>query len=308
MDRKQNIVNELHKRARRNFTRRRVVLKSIDDLWQADLVEMHAFSDENNGYNYILTIIDGFSKYAWAVPLKNKRGLTVTESMINIFRNSNRIPKNLQTDMGNEFYNKSFTTLMTKHEINHYSSYSILKASIVERFNRTLKEKMWKMFSYQSSYKWIDKIEGLVKDYNNSIHRTIKMAPIDVNNKRIEKKLLDTVYKFKTIFKRNKFKIGDHVRITRYKKHFEKGYETNWSPEIFKIIKISNKFPVTYLIQDYQKHPILGRFYEQELQKVSDPNAYLIESVIRKKGDKIFVKWLGFDNSHNSWINKKDAI
>ncbi len=302
------IVTELHRPARKKFKRLHVVLKGIDDLWQADLVDMKAFSKYNNGYKYILTIIDGFSKVAWGIPLKNKSSASVCGSMHGIFQKSNRFPRNLHTDFGTEFYNSTFKDLMTKYNINHYSTYSHLKASIVERFNRTLKEKMWKTFSFFGTYKWIDKIDSLVNEYNNTKHSTIKLKPIEVNSKEIERKLLSTVYKKSRPFVKSKYKIGDYVRVSKYKGNFEKGYTPNWSPEIFKIIAVNTKFPVTYKLEDYQSLPIAGRFYEQELQKTNDENNYLIEKILKSNRDKYFVKWYGFDDLHNSWINKAEII
>lgn len=307
MTRKQ-IVNELHRSARKNFTRRHVVLKGIDDLWQADLVDMQSFKKYNKGFNYILTIIDGFSKFAWAVPLKNKSSESVCNSINEIFYKFKRIPQNLQTDCGKVFYNAAFEKLMKKHAINHYSTYSHLKASIVERFNRTLKNKMWKLFSFHGTYKWIDKIDSLINEYNNTKHRTIKMCPIEVNSKEIEQKLLQTVFCYVRPLVKNKFKIGEYVRVSKYKGVFEKGYTPNWSPEIFKIIALSKKFPVTYKLQDYQFKQIAGCFYEYELQKTKNSNNFLVEKILKRKGNQIFVKWYGFDDSHNSWVNKSDLI
>ena len=307
MSRKQ-IVNELHKPSRINFIRRKVILKSIDDLWQADLVDMIEFVKLNNGYKYILTVIDGFSKYAWAIPLKHKSSLCVSDAMQNIFDQEKRTPKNLQTDMGKEFYNKTFQNLMKANAINHYSTYTHLKASIVERFNRTLKTKMWKMFSYLGSYKWCDKLKHLLDNYNNTKHRTIKMKPSEVNSSAIEKYLLETVYKNSNQLSLNRYNIGDFVRVSKYKGVFQKGYTPNWSPEIFEIIAVNKKHPVTYVVKDYQNQIIAGRFYEHELQKTKNHTAFLIEKVLKRKGDQIFVKWYGFDNTHNSWINKSSVL
>lgn len=132
MSKKQQVVNELHKPARKNFKRRRVIIKGLDDLWQADLVEMGSYATENNEYKYLLTVIDSFSKYAWAMPIKNKSSEAVCNAMIKIFQHlSTRIPKNLQTDDGKEFFNKKFHSLMEEYGINHYSTFSIKKASIV---------------------------------------------------------------------------------------------------------------------------------------------------------------------------------
>ena len=213
---KRDIVNELHKEARKNLARRRVIVKGIDDLWQADLVEMIAYKSYNRGYRYLLTVIDTFSKKAWAEAVKNKTALTVTEAMKNIFNKSKRKPKNLQTDDGKEFFNTHFSQLMQSYQINHYSTYSALKASIIERFNRTLKGMMWKEYSYQGTFKWINIYQDLVDRYNNTYNRTIKMKPNKVNSTN-EKHLLDTVFNNIKIFRKPKFKVGDNVCISKYK-------------------------------------------------------------------------------------------
>jgi len=145
---KRQLTEELHRQGRKNFTRRRVIMKGMDDLWQADLVEMIPYQLYNMGYRYPLTVIDTFSKQAWGVAIKNKTGDSVTKSMKSIFDDAQRKPKNLQTDDGKEFFNKTFQNLMKLNHINHYSTYSILKAIIVKRFNRTIKNMMWKEFSY----------------------------------------------------------------------------------------------------------------------------------------------------------------
>lgn len=304
---KREVVDELHKLARKNFARRRVIIKGIDDLWQADLVEMGEYSSQNNGYKYLLNVIDTFSKYAWITPLKSKNAKDVARAMNHVFSAAKRIPKNLQTDDGKEFFNKEFQILMNKKKINHYSTYSVKKASIIERFNRTLKNMMWKEFSYNGSYKWLNIYKKLLEKYNNSKHRTIKMSPIDVN-KRNEKLILNTSYNHIKIFQKPKFKIGDYVRISKYKHVFEKGYTPNWTTEIFQVHKIPNTNPNTYILKDYQGNVIKGGFYEYELMKTKYPNLYLVEKVIKKRGNRVYVKWLGFPNEHNSWINENEIL
>lgn len=303
---KRDLVNELHKQARRVFNRRRVVMKGIDDLWQADLVEMGNYASHNKNYRYLLTVIDTFSKYAWAAPLKTKTALEVTKAMTEILK-SNRIPKNLQTDDGKEFFNKHFSKLMHEYGINHYSTYSRMKASIVERFNRTLKGMMWKEFSFNGSYHWIDIYKDLINEYNRKVHRTIKMPPIEVNSSN-EKKLLSTVYSHMKIYKMSKFNVGDYVRISKYKHVFEKGYTPNWTTEIFRIKTLKNTYPTTYILEDYQGNPIKGGFYDEELTKTQYPETFLVEKVLKTRGKKAFVKWLGFSSEHNSWINKDEIL
>lgn len=302
------LVNELHKPARRNFKRRTVITKGIDDLWQADLVEMGDYSADNQGYRYLLTVIDTFSKYAYVKPVKNKSGLEVTEAMKHIMQDhDNKAPTHLQTDFGKEFYNSHFKKLMKNYNIKHYSTYSALKASIVERFNRTLKGWMWKEFSLNGSYKWINNVQELVNKYNNTVHRTIKMKPRDVNLSN-EKHLLNTVYSKIKIFPYPKFKVDDKVRISKHKHIFEKGYTPNWTTEIFKIHAIKRTNPVTYIIKDYQNNIIQGSFYEGELLRSKYPDTYLVQKILRRKGNKVYVKWLGFSDKHNSWINKDDLL
>lgn len=303
-----DIINELHRRTRVNYPRRWVIIKGLDETFQADLVEMQSYAKQNKNYRYILVVIDIFSKFVWAEPIKTKTGGDVSKAMKKIFLSNNRIPKNLQTDLGKEFYNSQFQNLMKKFNVNHYSSYSNKKASIVERVNRTLKSLMWKEFSLQGSYKWLNILPKIVNIYNNKKHRTILMKPIDVT-KKVEKQLLNTVYNRIKMTSNTvpKFKVGDNVRISKQRGVFYKSYGHNWSNEIFVIKEVKFTNPITYLIIDKSNLPIKGVFYEQELQKVKYDDIYLVETILKEKGDKVYVKWLGFDNSHNSWISKNDS-
>lgn len=307
---KRSVVNEIHKYARINFPRRHVVMRDIDDLWQADLIDMQSVSKINGGYNYILAVIDTFSKYAWTIPLKNKNKDSVSEAFQSLLQKG-RIPKNLQTDQGTEFYNNKFKIILNLHNINHYSTYSTKKASIVERFIRTIKNKIYKEFSLQGSYKWKDELlDKVIKIYNNSVHRTIGMSPAQVgdNNKDLILKRYNEVCKCYNRKESNILKNGDFVRISKYKGTFEKGYTPNWSTEIFKIIKVQKSNPYSYLIEDMRHRPILGAFYKQELQKTEHPDVYLVEKILKRKGNKLYVKWLGFPSSENSWIDKTNKL
>lgn len=303
---KSQVVNELHRSVRKNFIRRRVIQKGIDDLWQADLVELQPYSDKNKGYRYLLTVIDTFSKFAWAIPLKTKTALDTTAAMESILKGKRKC-LNLHVDNGKEFYNKSFQTLMHKYNINLYSTYSNLKASIIERWNRTLKGRMWKVFSLQGTYKWLPIINQLVNDYNNTVHSKIRMKPADVT-KKFEKHLLTTVYNNMKIAGKAKLKVGDLVRISKYKGIFEKSYTHNWSTEIFKIIKVQITNPVTYILEDLNGEKIRGGFYEFEIQKSLAPDVYLVEKIIRRSGKRLYVKWLGLPTTENSWINSENII
>lgn len=307
---KLDVVNEIHKSVRINFPRRNVILKDIDDLWQADLIDMQTMSKVNSGCKYILAVIDGFTKYAWAIPLKQKSKEYVSKAFEKILKYG-RVPKNLQTDHGKEFYNDRFKNIVKNYNINHYSTYSTKKASIVERFIRTLKNKLYKSFSINGNYKWNN---GLLADklheYNCDVHRTVARPPISINhaNKLIVLQRYINMARCKKVTKCKKLQVGDFVRISKIKACFDKGYTPNWSTEIFKICKVQETNPTTYLIEDTYQRPIQGAFYSQELQKTKHPDVYLVEKVLKRNGNKLYVKWLGLPTSENSWIDKTNAL
>jgi hypothetical protein len=196
---------------------------------------------------------------------------------------------------------------LKKHNIHHFSSFSDKKASIVERVNRTLKERMWKYFTAQNSYRWIDVLDKLVEGYNTSFHRTIKMKPIDVN-KSNENQVWNNIYSSEKInSKKPKLKKGDLVRINKYKrKLLDKGYLPSWTEEIFRVTEVHNTSPTTYSLVDWNNETIEGRFYEAELQKVIDKGEYRIEKVVKtrtSKGKKeALVKWFGWPEKFNQWL------
>lgn len=312
MSEKQQVVEELHHSARKNYPRRHYVMRGVNDTFQADLIEMIPWASQNNGHRYILMVIDVFSKRAWAKQLKNKTGVEVTKAMASIFTsNPTHIPRNFHTDQGKEFYNQNFQRLMKQHGINHYSTYSKTKASIVERFNRTFLNKLWPKLNLQGSHKWLKHLQPIIQQYNSTVHRTIKMRPIDVTEEN-EGDLLQTVYKQNQTIIANKagskFKVNEYVRISKYKSIFEKGYTPNWSTELFRIARVLPTEPITYRLVYLNDDEVKGCFYEYELQRTKITDVYLVERVIRKKGNKLLVKWLGFDNSHSSWIDAKDFV
>ena len=277
---KRALVAELLKQARRHYPRRQVDIRDLDDTWQADLVDMSAYAKVNRGYHYLLTVIDNFSKFAWAVPIKTKNGPDVTSAMRSIL-NQGRQPRRLHVDQGKEFYNAHFKRLMEEYNIRLYSTFSNLKASICERFNRTLKTKMWKEFSFRGTYKWIDILPDLVLSYNTSKHRTIGMKPADVtaaNTNRLKK-----VYQQRLPPRqiKPKFKVGDKVRVSKYKHVFQKGYTPSFTTEIFTIDEVKPTIPITYRLKDYQDQPIQGGFYQEELTAAKYTDVYLIEKVLK---------------------------
>lgn len=169
----------LHKKIQKPNKYYKTMSNGIDHIWQADLVDVSNIAKENKNIKFILTCIDIFSKYAWAVPLKDKSAIEVANGFKKILKQ--RQPQKIQTDNGKEFFNRVFKELLKSKNIKIYSSLSIHKASIVERFNRTLREKLWRYFTSTEKNKFIDKLDEFLISYNNTFHYTIKMKPIEVN-------------------------------------------------------------------------------------------------------------------------------
>ena len=296
------LAEELHKPIRRKFNKRRVLVSGVDKIWAADLADMKAFSKYNQGYNFILVVIDIFSKYGWTIPLKNKEGKTVAEELKTIFKE--RKPEKMWVDKGKEFYNKDVKDL-----IELYSTENEETSSVVERWIRTMKEKMWKYFTDNNTYIYMDILPDLVNDYNKTRHSSIKMTPVEASKKKNELTVWRNLYpdRLKIHDINPKFSVGDKVRISKKKKTFEKGYITRWTEEIFTITKIKHTSPVTYKIADLNGEEIDGTFYEPELQKTSQ-QLFRIEKVIEKGKKKSLVKWKGYSDKFNSWIDDKDIV
>ena len=271
------LAEELHRPIKRKFKKRRVIVRGIDKIWAADLADMTVLSKENEGYRFLLLVIDTFSKYGYLIPLKDKKGETVADALKDIFKK--RKPEKLWTDKGREFYNKDVKDL-----VELYSTENEEKSSIAERWIRTIKEKMWKYFTDNNTYKYIDVLPDLVEDYNNTVHSSTKLTPKEASKKKNVLTVWRNLYpdRFKKYDITPKFSVGDRVRITKKKKVFEKVYTTRWTEEIFTITEIQNTNPVTYKLADLQGEEIKGTFYEPELQK-TEQQIYRIEKVIKKE-------------------------
>ena len=262
----EELAEELHKPVRHKFTRRNVLINGIDDVWSCDLVEMQEWSKENEGYRYMLNVIDVFSKYAWSIPLKDKRAKTVLDAFEKIVSESKRKPKHIWVDEGKEFYNKYIDEVTTENDIVRYSTHGEHKSAVVERFNRTLKTNMWKRFTAENTRNWINMLDKLLRDYNNKVHSTIKMTPVKASLKENEVTVWNNINRnVKLATNKELFQIGDTVRISRTKGIFEKGYLPNWSEELFTIFEVKKSNPPTYNLKDTLGEVISGSVYNEEL-------------------------------------------
>ena len=180
-----------------------------------------------------------------------------------------------------------------------YSTYNEGTFVVAERFIGTLKNKIFKHMTAISKNVYFDVLDDIVNKYNNTVHRTIKMKPIDVTN--------DSYTEYNEYFNKKdpKSKVGDHLRISKYKNIFAKGCAPNWLEENFVVSKIKNTVPWTYIVSDLNGQEITASFYVKESQKTSQEE-FRIEKVLKRKGDKLYVKWKKYDNRFSSWIDKKD--
>ena len=302
----------LHKPRRKRYPTLPVLVFNIDQQWVTDLVEVQTLAKYNKGNRYLLTVLDVLSKHAWVEPVKNKTGKAVTEAFEKILKRAKgRKPQNLQTDDGKAFYNKTFQELMKREKINHFSTAGDTKASVVERFNRTFKERMYRYFAVKNTFNYMSVLPALVKGYNASFHRSIGMAPNKVtlkNEHKVWNRLYAKKLKGKKPRRRTLLKVGDKVRLNKKFRTFKKSYLPGWTEEIFIVSAVRRGPPVTtYKITEYDGTPLKGTFYKQELQKVfqEDDDLFRVEKILKRKGDKVLVRWKGWPDKYNSWIEKK---
>ena len=314
-----------HKPIRRKFTRNKTITGEIDRQWQLDLMDMQALASHNDGFRYVVTGGDVFSRYAWAAPTKSKGGAAVTEAFEAM--TVERHPRSVQTDKGKEFPNKTFQDHLKSRDIEFFTSENDdIKASLVERLNRTLKEKLWRYFTHKRTYRYLDVLDQVVSSYNRTFHKTLKMAPADVSSENSEtifyrhdlptKEQIKAVWKNKTDARRSDTDViapGDRVRMLRAKGPFDKGYEGNWKEEVVNVAKTLGSRG--FELKDDTGEEIKGVFYPEEVQKVSKSRygkRYLIEKVLRYKTVKgkrlAFVRWSGYGDKFNEWIPVKQIV
>ena len=255
------LADELHKPVIKKFNKRKVYSQFKDNICGVDLADMQSLSRKNKGIKYLLCAIDLFSKYAFVVPLKNKKGISIVNAFNEIIKQSNRKPNKIKVDQEGECYNNVFKKWLSDNDIIMYSTYNEGKSVVAERFIRTLKNKLYKHMTATGKNGCYDVLDDVVNKYNNTKHSTIKMKPIDVKdtNKR--------VYIDEHNEKDSRFKVADRVRISKLKNIFAEGYTPNWSKELFIVDKINDTVPYTYNLKDLNDEEIIGSLYDRELEK-----------------------------------------
>ena len=312
----------LQRPLKRKFRRNKVITTGIDDQWDVDLMDMTKYSKYNNGWSFVLVVIDIFSKYVWMRPLKDKKGESVAKALKDILAEG-RKPNRIRTDKGQEFRSRQVETLLQQRGIQHlFAQNTEIKANYVERVIKTIRSKITRYITSKQSYSYIDTLQDFAQSYNKTYHRTIGMSPEKVTERK-ETHLWWQMYwpkeqvpkeKAKKIRKPFRFKLGDKVRITYIRNPFTREYDQKWSGEIFKVSQriLRGGLPV-YRLVDFNNEEIRGTFYQAELQKVEvrDDDLWKVEKILKTRGKgrnkQHFVKWLHWPKKFNSWIPARDV-
>ena len=303
----EDLSNELNKPVINKFERKKVIVNHIDEIHSYDLVDMSEYSRMNKGYKYIFANIDIFSKYSWSFPLKTKTIKEIKSCFEKIFKE--RKLSYIWSNQESAFFSKEMLKFFEDNNVKIYYTYLNLKAVFIERFNRSLRELMMKEFVKNKNTIWYNILPNLIKTYNNRYHHTIKMKPIAVN-KSNEKYIKNNFYTYDKTNKIPKFKINDLIRISLKRRQlFDKpSGNIKWSEELFKIYKINKSNVITNKIKDMNNEIIKGIFYEKEIQKTRNTSdKYIIEKILKTNKNKMYVKWRGYSNNFNSWIDKNSV-
>ncbi|MEW8509096.1 MAG: hypothetical protein AB2598_20640 [Candidatus Thiodiazotropha sp.] len=321
----------LQRDIKRKRKRRKVIVSGLDSQWGADLADVQSLSKSNEGIKFWLVVIDVFSKYLFVVTLKDKKASSVVEAFRKVL-NQGRIPEVVFSDKGGELNNSLLKKEFQKYHIKYFTTQNDdIKNSIAERVIRTLRNKLYRVFQKQRSYRYIEILPDIVKGYNNTNHRSIGMAPVEVTkdneavtwdrmyNDQQQKKRRDRKeegikkpkkWRGKVLFK---FKVGDYVRLAHSRYLFQRDYHQKWTTELFKVSERFLKENIAlYRVVDLLNDPISGNFYSWELMKADQANEFWrVESILqsrKRKGKKEYlIKWEGYGDKFNSWVPASDV-
>ena len=307
----------LHKPAQINFKRPKFLSFRPEFAWDSDTANMTKFSEHNNGYKYFAVFIDIFTRYLYTVPLKTLQGVEMSKAISKVISEDDRKPVHLRNDGGGEYVNLEVRKVLNDHQINQIVTKTEKKANYAERVIKNIKLKISKYMTHNETYKWIDTLSKFTDSYNHSYHRSIKMTPSQAR-KETRYKVWQNQFnpqnqrEFQQ-YKKYRFKLGDRVKVSYLRQAFSREYSEKWSTEIFTIAdRKKNQGIPMYQLKDYDNDLIEGYFYEPELQKayIGDEVVYKVEKVIktrkRKGRTEVLVKWKGWPDKFNSWINKKE--
>ena len=255
-------IDEIYsKPPKKNYPTNKTIIKSIDDTWSSDLLDMNDYGPKNNkGYRYILVVIDNFSKFGWTIPLKNKFSQSITDAFSEIIKSSNRKPNLLETDDGKEYVNKIFNEFLNNNKIKRYSRYTDKGAVFAERFNKTIRNLSKKPVFEKGKADWLSELPSVIKKYNNTIHHSTKMTPIQATKKSNQKLVYNNLKDNREVLK-PKFILGQSVRTADIKRVFSKGDSTNYSYKLYTITEVIHdtipSYRIDYLPERYNQNLLL---------------------------------------------------
>ena len=258
-EKKKEIAKEIFSPVIKKFQRIQIQTHYRDECWSIDLIDRSSLAKYNKNYKFIFTIIGNHTKYAWAIPLKDKTGKSTTTAFKSLIEKTKRKPDKNWSDRGKEFYNKTFLDFLKEQNIQIYSTHLDLKAVFVERFNKTLLDLIKEPMYIEGKGNWLNHLDAALQKYINRVHGTTKMTPFEANNQPIDPPT------FVNKPKQPKFQVGDYVRFPDKRNLYSKGYTTNCNRELFKINKFNPTNPGTYSLVDENSEQIEGKYYEQEL-------------------------------------------
>ena len=246
---------------RKNYPTNKTIIKSIDDTWSSDFLDMNDYGIKNNkSYRYILAVVDIFSKIGWTIPLKNKYAQSITDAFSQIIKTSRRKPNLLESDDGKEYVNKISGEFLNNHNIKRYSRNTALGAVFAERFKRTLGNLLKKPVPLAGNADWLSEFQSVIKQYNNTIHHSIKMTPNQASKKSTERKVY-TSLQDRRVRKKPNFKLRDLVRTADIKRVFSKGDSTNYSYKLYTTTEVIHdnipSYRIDYLPERYSQNLLL---------------------------------------------------
>ena len=314
----QQNTHRIHSTPKTKFQREAIIVDYPDMQWDIDLLQMTGLSQYNDGYNYILVCIDLFSRYLRVRPLKKKTSTETAEMFQDILKGGHHC-ETVRSDQGKEFLGAAFTQVLKDNKISHIIAYGEHKANYAERVNRTIEDRLYKYFYENQTFRYIDVLDDIVASYNHTVHNSIGLPPADVNANNTAQ-IYNDVY-LPIVNKRAEhkptfsFEVGQLVRLSRKPGHFDRGYQEQWTEELFKIHSRIPSHPPRYRVEDLAGEVILGSFYKEELQIFHTDNpddiVYKIDRVLSTKkgprGQKLsLVHWYGYSDKFDSYIPTAD--
>ena len=302
-----------HKARRIRYRRLKTIPGGYMTDWQADLADFQKVPTHNNGYRYLLVCIDVLSRKVFVAPVKSKSPKDMINAFDHIFNTIEDLPQRLFTDKGLEFQAKEMKKYFEKNDILKYVAQSDdVKAAMAERTIRNIKNRLYKYFTHYRTHRWVDVVEQIVEGINNTVNRTTKMRPNDVNKENADD-LWNRLYADKYVSNRKyRYKEGDYVRMQARRRDFEKGYLPNFTTEVFRIDQVKPGYAPNYRLVDSKGEEIIGKFYENEFSKTkAAPNEYfVVERILqeRRRAGKpeYLVKWRGLPENVATWVRLDD--